>query len=155
METTIGQVQAISRGGRLGWAFLVGVSALLVLHGTLWFFQGPDSALASIAERTSIGPAGFQEGSPSASDIITMNARNLSIAEAALGLVALLAAWHGLRHSSRWAWNATWVLVLAFAAVALNLFLLGGIGIAIGSVFLGITALVAIAQLLARKSLAD
>ncbi|MDX1616782.1 MAG: hypothetical protein R3300_20915, partial [Candidatus Promineifilaceae bacterium] len=109
-----------------GWIILLAVSALLVLHGVSWFFVGPDRALTNIAERTSLASDGFQQGSPSAFDVITLLSRNSSVYEVAFGLFALSVAWRGYRHGSRWVWKLTWVLVFAFIALAVVFVLAGG-----------------------------
>lgn len=150
---TATEARTTSRLARWGWGFLVAVSALLVLHGTMWFFEGPETSLASIAERTPLAPDEFRRGSPSASGVITLITRNFAIAEAAFGVLALLAAWTGYRHGAPWAWKATWVLVAAFTAVAISLLLIGGAG-GVGLGALGVAAVVLIAQLLARGGVA-
>ncbi len=148
---TVGPGRA-ARLPRWAWGFLIAMGALLLLHGTLWFFQGPETALENISERAGVGPDAFQQGSPSAFDVITLVTRNTAIAEAAFGLVILFAAWNGYHHGARWAWQVTWVLVAALLALALSLLLIGGGAAAIA--FFGIAAMVFAAQLIAARGVA-
>lgn len=147
------EVRNQSRLAKVGWGVLLPMSALLVLHGATWFFQGPEIALANIAEPTSLAPQAFRQGSPSAFGIITLITRNSSVFEVALGLFALLVAWRGYRERSRWAWTASWVLVLAFAALAIDFVLAGGLsGGSVG--YLIVAAVAVIGQLLAGTGIA-
>ena len=91
------QERSVRTTARAGWGILIGVSLLLLLHGVFWGMRGPEVALESIAERTSLTNSGFQVGSPSASDVIALTNRNFAIVEAALGLMALVLAWAGFR----------------------------------------------------------
>ncbi len=116
-----------SRLARAGWLILLVTCAILILHGTAWFFQGPEIALANIAEPTGVPVQEFREGRLSAFVIITLITRNSSVYEVALGLLAWLVAWHGYRHGTRWAWKASWVLVVALSALAADFVLAGGI----------------------------
>ncbi len=135
---------------RWGWGILLALSALLVLHGATWFFQGPEVALANIAERTSLTAEAFRLGDVSAFAVITLITRNSSVYEVALGLMAFFVAWHGFGHGQRWAWNLTWVLVAALSALALAFVLAGGIGGASAG-YLVVAALALAGQLLAGR----
>lgn len=142
-----------SRLAKVGWGVLLAMSALLVLHGATWFFQGPEIALANIAESTGVAPEAFRQGNPSALEIITLITRNYSVFELAVGLFALLVAWRGYRERSRWPWMASWVLVLALAGLAIVFILAGGLGG--GSVaYLVVAAVAFIGQLLAGTGMA-
>ena len=119
------ETRSQSRAAKVGWGILLVMSGLLMLAGINWFMTLPELALDNIAERTTLEPAGFMIGAPSAFDIITMIARGYGVGYAALGLLALVVALEGFRHGTRWAWRAMWVLVLAYAALA-GTFLLAG-----------------------------
>ena len=153
MKMTTAEVREQSRIARVGWGILLAMSALLILHGATWFFAGPETALVNIAERTSLAPQEFQQGNPSAFDIITLINRNYSVFEVALGLMALLVGWQGYRYRSRWAWAAMWVLVAAFALLAANFIVPGGASTP-GLSYLGVAVVALVGQLLAGKDLA-
>ncbi len=140
-----------SRTAKLGWVILLVMSALLIIQGINWSLDGPDRTLTNIAGRTSLTASEFQVGNPSAFDVITLVARNFAIYGAAFGLLALLVAWKGYRHGSRWAWMVMWVLVGAIAAVAVNFIMVGGVS-AIGLSFAGLAAIALVGQLLAGKN---
>ena len=105
------QENSQSSTARVGWGILLGVSALLILVGIFWYIELPAMALDNIAEHTSLEPDGFMVGEPSAFAIITLLTRNSSVYTVGLGFFALLVAWQGYRHGSRWAWTTMWVLV--------------------------------------------
>lgn len=136
---------------KLGWGILLVISALHIFYIS-WFFSGPNIMLANIAERTSLDQSEFQQGSPSAFDVITLVARQFAIVNAALGLLALLVSWKGFRHGSRWAWRAMWVLVAALMAVAATFIMAGGVT-PTALVFLSLGAVALVGQLLARRGL--
>ena len=140
-----------SKAAKLGWVILLVISALLILQGINWSFDGPERTLTNIAEHTTLTPSEFEAGDPSAFDVITLVARNFAIYGAAFGLLALLVAWKGYRDGSRWAWMAMWVLVGAIAAVAVNFIMIGGIS-AVGLSFAGFAAIALVGQLLAGKN---
>jgi hypothetical protein len=135
-----------------GWGILLGMSALLILAGTGWYFSLPEMALESIADRTSLEPDGFMVGKPSAFDIITLIGRGYGAGYVALGLMALLVALEGYRNSSRWAWMTMWVLVLAYAAIA-GTFLVSGETYALSFGILSFAVVTLVGLLLARKGL--
>jgi hypothetical protein len=151
---TTHEVRSLSRVAKVGWGILLVMSALLMLAGINWFMTLPELALDNIAERTSLEPAGFMIGEPSAFDIVTMIAQGYGAGYAALGLIALLVSLGGYRNGTRWAWVAIWVLVLAYAALA-GTFLLAGetYVLSLGILAFAMVALVGI--LLARKGLAQ
>lgn len=148
-EMNANQAHQISRTARTGWGLLIAVSLLLLLHGAIWVIEGPGTALENIAERTDLAISGFEIGSPSASDVIALTARNFAIVEAALGLMALIVAVTGFRTASALAWTATAVLVVGLSAMAVNFVLVGGLsGGSVG--YLGIALLAVLGQFLAR-----
>ncbi len=137
------QTRPVPMTARAGWGFLIGVSLLLLLHGVFWGMRGPEVALENIAERTSLTNSGFQVGSPSASDVIALTARNFAIVEAALGLMGLIVAWSGFRSRSKLAWTAMAGLVAGLAAMAANFVLVGGLaGGSLGYIAFALLALV-------------
>lgn len=142
-----------SRTARVGWGILLGVCALLILAGILWYMALPEMALDNIAERTSLEPNGFMVGEPSAFDIITLIARGYGAGYAVLGLMALLVALEGYRNGTRWAWMTMWVLVFAYMAIG-GIFLLAGETYALSLGVLAFAVIALVALLLARKGLA-
>lgn len=141
-----------TRTARFGWGILLGVSILLTLAGIGWFTSLPQMALENIAERTSLEPAEFMLGEPSAFDVITVIARGYGVGYAALGLLALLVALEGYRNGTRWAWTAMWVLVVAYAAIA-GIFILAGETYALSLGILSFALATVAGLLLARKDL--
>lgn len=139
-----------TRTARWGWGILLVMSTLLILAGTGWYFSLPEMALENISERTNLGPDGFMLGKPSAFDIITLIARGYGAGYAVLGLMALLVALDGFRNGRRWTWMAMWVLVLAYAAIAV-IFLLAGETYALSLGVLSLAVITVVGQLLARK----
>jgi hypothetical protein len=144
------EVNTQPRLAKLGWGILLVVSALLVLNGLGWFFAGPNSSLSSMAENTGVTVIEFEQAYPSAATSITANARLVALWFMAFGLLALIVALEGFRRGTRWAWNATWVLVATITAVGLGE-LPGVFGIAL----LGVAAMTLLGQLLARTGLSS
>jgi len=147
------ETRSQSRAAKVGWGVLLVMSALLMLTGINWFMTLPELALDNIAERTTLEPAGFMVGEPSAHDVITMIARGYGVGHAALGLLALVVALEGFRHGTRWAWMAMWALALAYAALA-GTFLLAGETYALSGGLLSLAAISLVGLLLARRGLA-
>ena len=77
--------------------------------------------------------------------------QTLWIVFASFGLLALVVSVEGFRHSSRWAWNALWVLVGMLAAVGVRA-LVGGESFSLWYLFIAAMGLVG--QLLAHRGLA-
>ena len=151
------ETRSKSRAAKVGWGILLVMSALLMLLGINWFMTLPELALDNIAERTSLEPADFMVGETSAFDVITVIARSYGAGYASLGLLALIVSLEGYRKGRRWAWNAMWVLVIAFIALGAS-FIISAEGVnphplGIGSLVFAVVALVG--QLLARKSLSS
>ena len=141
----------MSRAGQLGWMLVLAVGALLAVYGVIWFFVGPDMALTYIAERTTLGPDAFRQGSPSAFDVITIVTRQGAAFGAAMGVLALIVGWQGYRGGAPWAWWASWATVLAIAASGLG-FLTASGAAAQAIVYLGLAAVIAVALLAARRA---
>lgn len=151
MSTSTIKAKSQLRAAKWGWGILLVLSALLALAGVNWFMTLPDLALENIAERTSLEPAGFMIGEPSAFDVITGITRGYGAGYAALGLLALLVALEGYRHGTRWAWMAMWVLVAAYTALA-AIFTLPARGVnAFGLVILAFAVVAVVGMLLARR----
>ncbi len=139
-----------SRTSKWGWGILLVVSALLALNGVIWFFMG--GSLSTFEQDTGIPLSEFRQAYPTVADGIAQQARQIAIWFVAFGLLALGVALEGFRHRSRWAWNLTWILVAAPAAVGVNA-LAGGDVFGIG--MLGVAAVALVGQLLARRGLAS
>jgi hypothetical protein len=136
---TTSEIRKQSRLARWGWGILLTVSALLVLNGILWFFIGPQREGAEIE--------GFRQAFPALAQQMATNARQVAIWFMSFGLLALLVALEGFRHGSRWAWNATWVVVAVLTAI--GILYRGGFGV----ILLGLVPIVLVGQLLARRGL--
>ncbi len=136
-----------SRTSKWGWGILIALSALLALNGVIWFFMG--GSLSTFEQDTGIPLSEFRQAYPTVADGIARQARQVAIWYGAFGLLALGVAREGFRHSSRWAWNATWVLVGAPAAAGVNVLAGGELGLGLG--MLGVAAVALVGQLLARR----
>lgn len=141
-----------SRAARGGWGILIAVSCLLIFAGIGWFGSLPRMALENIAEYASLDSGVFMQGEPSSFVVITLIARGYGAGYAALGLLALLVSLEGYRNGTRWAWTALWVLVAAYAAMAV-IFLLAGETYALSFGILGIALIALVGLLLTRKDL--
>ncbi len=130
--------------GRIGWLIVLGVSALLVAYGAIWFFVGPETALENIAERTRLEAAAFREGTPSAFAVIGIVARQGAVFMAGLGLAMLVLAWSGLRSGSAFVWRAAWILPLAMTGYAAGILLAAPVAVAQASSYFGVAVVCAI-----------
>lgn len=137
-----------SRSRNVGWALLMGVSGLLLLNGIGWFFLGP--SLSTFEQDTGIALEEFTNAYPTVAKSIAVNARQVAIWFMAFGLLSLFTAREGLVHGSKRAWNGTWLLVAAPAAVGLNV-LIGGESI-FGLGMLGVGGIALVAQFMARPN---
>jgi hypothetical protein len=78
--------------------------------------------------------------------------RTIGVLLAAFGVLALVVAWEGARHGTRWAWNATWVVVGTLAAVGVHM--LRGDRADLVATYLLLAAIALVGQLLARRGVA-
>ena len=132
----------------VGWLVVLAGGGVPVLQGATWFFDGPETALTNIAERTTLDADEFRLGTPSAFDVIRIVTRQQAIYGAALGVLTVLVAWHGYRGRSRWAWWPCWVVVAAVAAAGLSFAMSGGPQI--GVFYVGFAVVVGAGIALAR-----
>jgi hypothetical protein len=147
---SIARERSKTRTQKWGWGILFVVSALLALNGVVWFFMG--GSLSTFEQDTGVPLSEFRQAYPTVADGIARQARQVAIWYGAFGLLALAVALEGFRHSSRWAWNATWVLVGAPAAAGVNVLAGGELGLGLG--MLGVAAVALVGQLLAGRELA-
>jgi hypothetical protein len=142
----IEQESSRSRAAKWGWGILLAISALLVLNGASWFFMG--GSLSTFEQDTGVSLAEFRQAYPTVANSIAVNARQMAIWFMAIGLLALTIAWQGFKYRSRWAWNTTWTLVGAPAAVGANM--LAGGELTYGSMVVGLAVAALVGQVLAR-----
>lgn len=116
---------SLPRIAKWGWSILLALSVILALNGITLYFFIADSHLM----------------------------QTVSVMEIGLGLLALVVALEGFRHGSRWAWNATWVLVALLATVGFHILIGGQSGVSLWYLSLAAGALVG--QLLAGRGLAN
>lgn len=147
MDAKAGKRHSIVGGA--GWAILLGVAGLLVMHGAIWFFVGPNIALDNIAERVDLSTATFRQGNSSAFDIIRITARNAAILEVTLGALAMLFGLQSIRRGDPRARPLMWAMAAAIIAMAANFILVGAISA--GSSYL-LVALAAIGGLMLTRS---
>lgn len=125
------------------------LSAFLVLNGVGLFFI--ESSLSAFEQDTGVPLSEFRQAYPTVANHIAREGQTISILLAGLGLLALVVSLGGLRHHSRWAWNAIWVLVGVLAGLGVRA-LVGGQPFGLISLFVAAVALVG--QLLAGRGLA-
>ncbi len=138
-----------AKSAKIGWIILLVVSALLMLNGLGWFFSGPDISMSSMAEDLGITATNFEQTYPEAALSVTATTRMVAIWFLAFGALAFLVSLEGYRHGSRWAWYASWVLVVTLIAVGIL-----EIGSPFGIALLVMAAVTLVGGLLARKGLA-
>lgn len=125
MNGNAGRQRPIVR--QIGWVIVFAVAGLLVLHGVIWAFMGPEIALTNIAERVEVSADAFRQGSPSAFRIIALTQRNYGLLEVGFGALVLAVGWRGYRHGLKWAGAAMTVVPVTIGAMAANFILVGGI----------------------------
>ncbi|MBI2873359.1 MAG: hypothetical protein HYY00_09265 [Chloroflexi bacterium] len=139
-----------TRTQKWGWGILIAVSALLVLGGVGMYFLGDSPA--TFEQDTGVPMAEVRQAYPTVADQVVREGQNIQILVAAFGVLTLLVALEGFRHGSRWAWNATWVLVGWLVVGGLQALVVGG-RLDIGGFFLAFAAVALVGQLLARRVL--
>lgn len=119
------QERSRPRAATWGWGILLALTAMLALNGVALYFFIAETGVVQTAAVLEIG----------------------------LGLLALAVTWEGFRRGTRWAWNATWILVAMLAALGLHL-LLGGGEAEVSAWYLALAAIALVGQLLAGRGLA-
>ena len=114
-----------STTSRWGWGILLAVAALVTANGAALGLFVFDTALE----------------------------RNLAILLTGLGIQTLIVALAGFHSGARWAWNATWVLFAALAAIGLNVVFGGGEDPTIGLWYFFLAAMVLAGQILAARGI--
>lgn len=136
--------------GKAGWVIMFTVAALLVLHGVMWVFMGPEIALTNIAERVELSTDAFRQGTPSAFRIIALTQRNYGLLEVGFGVLVLAVGWQGFRHRLKWARAAMTVVPATIGALAANFILVGGVQT--GASYLLVTLIALAGAMLAGRS---
>lgn len=113
------------RAAKWGWGILLALSIMLTLNGIMLYFFIADSHLM----------------------------RTVSVLETGLGLLTLVIIWEGFRRGSRWAWNATWVLVTLLGVLGLHI-LTGGDRV-VSLWYLSLAAVALAGQMLAARGIAS
>ena len=139
-----------SSAAKWGWRILLVLSAVFVLGGGLSFFL--EFSLSTFEQDTGVPLGEFRQAYPTVANLLAREGRNMSIFEVSLGLIALVVSLEGLRHGSRWSWNAIWVLGGALTALGVHALFGGSPFVSLFSLIMAALALVG--QLLARKGLA-
>ncbi|MBI2917495.1 MAG: hypothetical protein HYY01_05820 [Chloroflexi bacterium] len=139
-----------TRTQKWGWGILIVVSAVLVLNGVGLYFLS--ASPTTFEQDTGVPIAEVRQAYPTVADQVVREGQNISILSAAFGVLTLLVALEGFRHGSRWAWNATWVLVGWLVVGGLQALVVGG-RLDIGGFFLAFAAVALVGQLLARRGL--
>ncbi len=117
---TAAEVTEQPRMAKIGWILLMVVSGLYVLNGVAWFFVGPDAVAEDLAEVLGTTADALEDSFPEAVTGEGMEARWDAIYLTSIGAMSLIAARHGYRTGTQWAWYVTWVLVFTIAAVGAN-----------------------------------
>lgn len=108
-----------------GWRILLLVSVLVIVNAIVLYLFIADSDIVQTAALLQLG----------------------------VGLLALGAAWEGLRRRPAWAWTMLWALVLTLFLVGAHIFMRDDAGV--GSFYLGLATVTLAGQLLAREPSAD
>jgi hypothetical protein len=124
MTNTI-ETKSRTRFSKWGWGIHLVVTGLLVLNSVILYFF----------------IAGAREEQTTA------------ILLGGLGLLALVVVLEGYRQHSRFAWNATWVLVGALSFIGVHITVLGELSV--GVFYLSLAAITLFGQLLAGSELAS
>ncbi|MGD8751783.1 MAG: hypothetical protein PVG14_10200 [Anaerolineales bacterium] len=140
-----------SRTAKWGWGVLLALSALLILNGVIWFFLG--GSLPTFEQDVGVSLDEFRQAYPTIADYAATQSRQVAIWFVTAGLLALSVAWQGFQHRSRWAWNTTWILVGALAAIGINALARGELPY--GSMMVVLSAIALVGQLLTREELAS
>jgi len=138
----------VGKAAKWGWGILIAVSAVLVLNGAVFYFMSASPTI--FQQDTGVPMAEVREAYPTVVDQVVREGQSVSILSAAFGVLTLTVALEGFRHGSRWAWNATWVLVAWFAVGAFQSLVVNG-RLDIGGFYLVFAAVALVGQLLARR----
>lgn len=137
-----------TRTQRWGWGILIALSALLALNGVGLYFMSASPAI--FKQDTGVPMAEVRQAYPTVADQVVREGQNISLLLAGFGVMALVVALEGFRHASRWAWNATWVLVAWLVVGGLQALVIGG-RLDIGGFYLAFAGVALVGQLLARQ----
>ncbi len=140
-----------SKISKWGWDILIALSALLALNGVALYFMSASPAI--FEQDTGVPMSEVKQIYPTVADQIVREGQTIAILLGGFGLLALVVALEGLRQGSRWAWNASWVVVATLAGIAVKTIVQSG-RIDIGLFYLAFAAVVTVGQLLARRGLA-
>lgn len=149
MNKTSNQVQ--SRAAKWGWGILIAVSALLAVNGVGLYFLSASPAI--FEQDTGVPMAEVSRAYPTVANQVVREGQNVSILLTCFGLLALVVAREGFRHGSRWAWNATWILVAWLMVGGFQSLVING-RLDIGGFYLAFATVSLVGQLLARRGLA-
>jgi len=141
----------VGKAAKWGWGILIAVSAVLVLNGAVFYFMSASPTI--FQQDTGVPMAEVREAYPTVVDQVVREGQSVSILSAAFGVLTLTVALEGFRHGSRWAWNATWVLVAVLVALSVQVLVVSG-RLGIGGWSLSLAAVALLGQLLARRWLA-
>jgi hypothetical protein len=148
------ETQQRSRRAKIGWWILLFIVGLMILNGVSWFFAGPATTPANMAKAAGMPVEQFRA---SFGEIISYHARTtrqVAVWYAAFGAMSLVVCLEGLRHGSRWAWMATWLVMVPPTLIGI----VYADGIRIGgeaAVLLSFGGLALIGQLLAKPGRSD
>jgi hypothetical protein len=149
---TIAKEGSKTRTQKWGWGILLVVSALLALNGVAVYFMSASPAI--FEQDTGVPMSEVRQAYPTVADQVVREGQTIAILLGGFGLLALMVALEGLRHRSRWAWNAGWVVVATLAGIAIKTLVQTG-RLDIGLSYLALAAVVTVGQLLARRGLAS
>ena len=142
-----------SRVGKWGWGILLAISALLIFYGVMWYSTGPSISLDYIEQGGGVPMDEFRQAYPEAVAHMVRNMHQEAVWFLAFGLMASIVSLEGFRHGTRWAWNATWGIVVVFTLVGL-VYTIGVGQLAFDNVGMFFFAAIAlVGQLLARQGL--
>lgn len=132
----------------LAWCTLAIVAIALVLGGAFILYSPGDATWFS--SLTGQEFESLRNSAPELADYVTLITRLLAVATMGFGILALFVTWFGVRDRSPLSINVMWTLPLLTGALSLTLVFEGnnllGLGLA------GVTALLALALVIARRT---
>ena len=132
----------------LAWGLLALVSVSLVLAGGFILYAPEEATLFS--RLTGQEFESLTDSSPEVAEYLVLITRLLAITSMGFGILALFVTWFGVRDRSPLSINVMWTLPLLTGGLALTMVIEGSnfVGLALA----GVTALLALALVIARRN---
>lgn len=139
-----------SKGQRMGWWILIGISLLLALNGVALYFIS--ASPVTFEQDTGVAYQEVQAVFPSVAEQLVREGQISSLELAAVGLMAAVAAWTGLQKASRWAWVITGLLLAMLLMIGIRLMVFD-IRVGIGVFYIVLASIALAGQILSGRNL--